>query len=282
MTADADEVRNGGQDSSMTTALITGPTSGIGAAFTRALAAKGLDLVLVSRDATRLGELAEDVHQRFGVSAEVLAADLADPVQRGLVEARLSDQRRPIGILVNNAGFGLNEAFTASSIEDEQRMLDVLVTATMRLTHAALPGMLDRGFGVVLNVSSVASWITSGTYAAAKAWVTVFSESMSRQLVGSGVRVTAVCPGYVRTEFHQRAGMDMSGIPDWMWLDADVVAAQALRDVAAHRPISVTGTQYRLLSAFLRQAPRWIVRMATGSPTRLDQLRTGRKMRTGK
>ncbi len=144
-------------------------------------------------------------------------------------------------------------------------MLDVLVTATLRLSHAVLPGMLERRAGAIVNVSSVAGWITGGTYSAAKAWVTVFSESLATECRGLGVQVTAVCPGYVRTEFHERAGMNMDGTPDRLWLNAESVADKALRDSAAGKALSVTGLQYRVLAGALRHSPRWVVRRASRS-----------------
>lgn len=259
----------------MTTAMITGATAGIGAAFTRALAAQGSDLVLVARDAKRLTEHASVLTDTYAINVEVLPADLADPNARARVEARLASPQLPVDCLVNNAGFGLRRPFGRTSVEDEQQLLDVLVTATMRLTHAALPGMLARQHGTILNVSSVAGWITSGSYSAAKAWVTVFSESLATQSASRGVHVTAVCPGYVRTEFHDRAGMDVSSVPRWMWLDADRVAAKALKDAAAGRALSVTGLPYRLMGTLLRQSPRWLVRRATGSPERIERIRSG-------
>jgi len=246
----------------MATACITGATAGIGRAFADALAARGLDLVLVARDAQRLAVVAHELTEGFGISAEVVAADLSDPQQRAVVEARLADDSRPISVLVNNAGFGLRRGFLTSDVADEQRAIDVLVTAVMRLTHAVLPGMVARDFGVVLNVSSVAGWITSGTYSAAKAWVTVFSESLAADCAGTGVRVVAVCPGFTRTEFHDRAGIDMAEVPAWMWLDADAVVAKALRDAAVGNPISVAGPVYQVMSAALRVLPRSLVRRA--------------------
>ncbi|CAB4884769.1 MAG: SDR family NAD(P)-dependent oxidoreductase [Actinobacteria bacterium] len=242
------------------TALITGPTAGIGAAFARALAASGHDVVLVARDGGRLTALADSLATAHGVGTEVIVADLSQPDGLAAVAARLADRDRPIDVLVNNAGFGVKSSFGRSDVEDEQRMLTVLVTAVMRLTHAAIPPMLERGSGSVINVSSVAGWITGGTYSAAKAWVTVFSESLSAEFAGSGVRVTAACPGFVHTEFHERADMDMSSVPTWMWLEADAVARQALGDSERGRALSVTGLQYKAFSALLRHAPRVIVR----------------------
>jgi short-subunit dehydrogenase len=242
------------------TALVTGPTSGIGEAFARLLAERGHDLVLVARNKERLAALAESLSSAHGVSVEVLPADLSDRVQLGLVEQRLLDRDRPITVLVNNAGFGVKAKFTRGDISDEQRMLDVLVIAVMRLSHAAAVSMGERGQGAIVNVSSVASWLTGSTYSAAKAWVTVFSEGLAGEVAPFGVRVTAVCPGYVRTEFHQRADMDMGRVPRWMWLDADRVAKKAMSDVDRGKVLSVTGSQYKVMGVLLRHAPRALVR----------------------
>lgn len=252
----------------MATALITGPSAGIGRGFADAFARKGYDLVLVARDEGRLRSVADDLSTKYGVACEVLPADLCQRTDVDRVAARLSDPERPVQALVNNAGFGLNRSFLGSSIDDEQRSLDVLVTAVLRLTHAAAPGMVDRGSGIIVNVSSVASWITGGTYSAAKSWVTVFTESLAQELDGRGVRVTAVCPGFVHTEFHQRAGIDMSAMPEWMWLDVEQVVAQAFRDLATGNSVSVAGPQYKAFSAVLRHGPRALARLATASRQR--------------
>ena len=249
-------------------ALITGPTAGVGLGFARALADRGHDLVLVSRDAARLEEIAADLRARTGVDVEVLPADLAVPDDCARVEQRLADVARPVGVLVNNAGFGLRTGFLRSSVADEQRMIDVMVSAVMRLTHAALPGMVARQRGVVINVSSVASWLTGGTYSAAKAWVTVFSESLSVELAGTGVRVSACCPGFMHTEFHDRAGISTASVPEWMWIEVDDVVRTALADAAANRPLSVAGPQYKLLATVLRHAPRSLVRRVGGIRSR--------------
>ena len=256
----------------MGTALITGATSGIGLAFARTLARRGHDLVLVARDRERLDVVAAEL-RGHRVEVEVLAADLADRSQMAMVEERL--RAKPVEILVNNAGFGVPQRFSTGDLDAEQQMLDVLVTAVMRLTHAALPGMVARGSGAVLNVSSVAGWITGGTYSAAKAWVTVFSESLSIELAGTGVHVTAVCPGYTHTEFHQRASMEMDSVPEWMWLDTQDVVDRALVDVRKGRPVSVAGTQYKALSLAAQYLPRPLVR-AIGSRRAGGQARASR------
>ena len=255
----------------MGTALVTGGTAGIGLAFARTLASRGHDICLVARDQQRLDAVAEEL-RGYRVEVEVIAADLADRGQLARVEERLSDRSRPVEILVNNAGFGVPHRFSTGSIDAEQELLDVLVTAVMRLTHAALPGMVARGTGAIINVSSVAGWITGGTYSAAKAWVTVFSESLAIELAGTGVHVTAVCPGYTRTEFHQRASMNMSAIPDWMWLDTDAVVDKALKDVRMGKSVSVAGHQYRVLSLAAQYLPRPLVR-AVGSRRAGGQVR---------
>lgn len=246
----------------MSRAVITGATAGIGLAFARALASTGHDLVLVSRDAGRLEQVAADLRAAARIEVEVVPADLSDREQLSRIEALVADPSRPVEVLVNNAGFAFKDGFARSAVDDEQRLLDVLVTAVMRLSHAAIPGMIARGSGAVINVSSVAGWIPSGTYSAAKAWVTVFSESLAAEVTGTGVHVTAVCPGYTHTEFHQRAEMDMSSLPAWMWLDVDQVVGDALRDVRRGRAVSVPGGQYKVLAALAKHAPRALVRRA--------------------
>ena len=152
------------------------------------------DLVLVSRNATRLEELAHGLRATYGVDVEVLVADLVDDEGCRSIEKRLSDGP-PVDLLVNNAGFSVNKRFLTGDIEDEEAMLRVLVRAVLRLTRAAVPGMVARGHGAVINVSSVAGFVPQGTYSAAKAWVTAFSQSLAVDLAGTGVRVMALCPG---------------------------------------------------------------------------------------
>ncbi|WP_156723643.1 SDR family NAD(P)-dependent oxidoreductase [Streptomyces apocyni] len=240
----------------MTTVLITGATSGIGAAFARRFAEMGCDLVIVARDQDRLDRSAADLRTRFGVTVDVLAADLTDPPQCRTVEERLSTPDRPVDVLVNNAGFGLPAPFPHSPVDDEERMLDLLVRVPLRLTHAAIPGMTSRRRGVILNVSSVAGLLPTGTYGAAKAWITSFSESLRVDLAPYGIRVVALCPGFTRTEFQQRAKMDVSLLPSWAWLDADSVVNQALKDLRHNKPISITGWRYKAYAMAVRHLPR--------------------------
>jgi short-subunit dehydrogenase len=241
-------------------ALVTGASSGLGRAFAVELAARGHDVVLVARDESRLQELAEQLRRRHGVHAETLPADLSDRQQLERVADRLRDEARPVDLLVNNAGFGINHDFATGDIAVEERALDVMVRATMVLSHAAAQPMRLRGHGAILNVSSVASFVVMGTYSAIKAWTTVFSEALSVELTGTGVTVTALCPGFVRTEFHDRARMSMGELPERLWLNAHRVAQDALADVAAARVVSVPSVQYSLLAAAVRLIPRSLVR----------------------
>lgn len=241
----------------MPTAVITGPTAGIGLAFARALAGEGYDVVLVARDESRLREVAAELTALHGVACEVLRADLADLEDTRRVEDRL--RAGAVDLLVNNAGFGLLSPFDAADVDDEQRSLDVLVRAVMRLTHAALAAMLSQGHGEILNVSSVAGFMPRGTYGANKAWVTSFSAWCNVRYGERGVRVMALCPGFVHTEFHQRMAADMTGLPRWMWLEAPDVVRVGLADLRAGRAVSVPSLRYQALVALARVAPRRLV-----------------------
>ncbi|MER5872286.1 SDR family oxidoreductase [Streptomyces sp. NPDC002044] len=243
----------------MTTVLITGASAGLGAAFARGFAAKGCGLVLVARDKDRLDAVAVRLGREYGVPAEVLPADLLTDGGLTAVAERLADRTAPVDILVNNAGFGLPAPFPYSPVEDEERMLDLLVRVPLRLTHAVAPGLRERRRGAVLNVSSVAGLLPTGTYGAAKAWVTAFSESLRVDMEPFGVRVLAVVPGFTRTEFQARAGMDVSALRDAVWLEPDAVVAKALKDLARRRPVSITGRRYQAYALAARHLPRGFV-----------------------
>ncbi len=236
----------------MPVALITGASSGIGLAFAERFSAEKHDLILVARNLDRLERVAAKLSKTHGISVEVMSADLAQRDQVDLVADRLCKSDAPVDFLVNNAGFGIREGFVDGDLAAEQQMIDVMVTATMRLSHAALPGMVERKSGAVINISSIAGWMTSGTYSAAKAWVTTFTEGLSHELAGTGVAATAVCPGLTHTEFHSRADMDVSQAPEWLWLDVSDVVDRALRDSRNGKPISVAGRQYQALSFPIR------------------------------
>jgi hypothetical protein len=244
----------------MAIALITGATAGIGAQYARLLAKEGFDLILVARNKNRLASTAKSLNKEFGVKVEILPADLTKPVLLEKVRKRLSDSRKPIEVLINNAGFGINKSFLVSNLSDEQGLLDVLVTAPMRLTHAVLPIMKERNSGTIVNVSSVASWIAGGSYSAAKSYLTVLTESLHTELRPTKIKISALCPGFTRTEFHERGRMKMNGLPNFMWLSAEEVVGKSWRDVNAGKVISIPGWQYLILSSISRFGPRPMVR----------------------
>jgi short-subunit dehydrogenase len=244
----------------MATALITGASSGLGLEFAWQLATNRHDVVLVARDEERLVDLAGQLRVAAGVQAEVLVADLAEPDGLDRVAARVADRERPISLLVNNAGFPVNQSFVRGDLDVELRALDVLVKAVLVLSHAAAPAMVERGRGAILNVASVAALTTSSTYSAHKAWVRTFTEVLAVQLKGTGVTATALCPGLTHTEFHERADIDVSTLPDIAWLEADQVVSTALADVRRGAVISTPSLRYQVASGFLRALPRGAVR----------------------
>jgi short-subunit dehydrogenase len=237
-------------------ALITGASVGIGDCFARLLASEGYNLVINARSKDKLEERAEFLRKTFNIEVEVLAADLATDCEK--VESYIESHE--IEVLINNAGFGLNQSFLSSPIEEEQRVLDVLVRAPMRLMHAVLPQMRKRNSGVIINVSSTAAFIAGGHYSAAKSYLTVMSESLQTQMSTSNVKVSSLNPGFTRTEFHQRAGMKMGAIPNFMWLDGDFLVKQAWADARKGKAISIPGWQYKVLRTIIALAPRRTVR----------------------
>lgn len=244
----------------MATALITGGTSGIGAAFARALAARGDDLVLVARDPERLETAAAQLRSDHGVAVQTLSADLADRDDTLRVAARLEADDHPVDLLVNNAGFGVPSALTAADPRPHEQAIDVMIRAVLILAGTAGRAMRRRGGGAIVNVSSTAGFVTMGSYSAIKAWVTTYSEGLANELTGTGVSVTALCPGWVRTEFHQRASISTGSIPAPLWLDADRLVAQCLTDVARGVVISIPSRRYQVLIGLARHAPRRLIR----------------------
>jgi uncharacterized protein len=234
-------------------ALVTGGTAGIGRAFAEQLAERGHDLVLVARDGARLAEVSGELTSAYGVDVETIVADLVDPDQLAVVAARLADAERPVELLVNNAGYGLKKRFLDNSADAEAAMLEVLVTAVLKLSHAALGPMTARGSGGIINVSSVAAFLPRGTYGATKAWVNSFTEWAHYEYGARGVTVMALCPGFTRTEFHTR--MDVRPGTGFMWLDVDRVVRDALADFARGKVYSIPSLQYKAIATASRIVP---------------------------
>ncbi len=245
----------------MATALITGGTSGIGAAFARQLAASGYDLVLVARDPKRLANAAAELHASSGIHVETVSADLADRADVARVASRIEDPTRPIDLLVNNAGIAVRALLTAKDTSPHEQAFDIMCRAILVLGSAAGRTMKGRG-GAIINISSLQSFLATGSYGAIKAWVTAYSQGLAVELRGTGVTVTAVLPGWVRTEWHERAGVRRSTLPSWLWTEPDVVARIALRDARRGRVICIPTVRYRVLGWFARHLPsatiRWI------------------------
>jgi len=250
-------------------ALVTGASSGIGAGFARQLA-RGHDLVLVARDETRLRATAADLRDRWGSSVEVLPADLGTGEGVAAVESRLADAERPIDLLVNNAGFGTYGLFAELPPDEEEREIRVNVTAVVRLTRAVLPGMLGRGRGSVVIVSSIGAFQPGprcATYVATKAFLLSFTESIAEELRGTRVRAMALCPGFTRTEFQERSGLHATVLPERVWMTADEVVTAGLADLARGRVLSVPGAPNKVVVSSLRFLPRSAVRRISGLVT---------------
>ncbi len=249
----------------MATALITGATAGIGAAFARAVAARGDDVILVARNADRLTETAAELAADYGVPVETISADLSIREDALRVAERIEDPDHPVDLLVNNAGFGLQARLleTDTSLAEHDYAMEVMCRSVLVLGGAAGRAMRQRGQGRIINVSSLAAWIAQGNYSPIKAWVKVYSESLAAELHGTGVTVTALCPGWVRTEFHERAGIKTSAIPNWVWVDADRCARIALADAEAGRVLSIPTKRWKTARFIGELVPRRAVLAAS-------------------
>ena len=244
----------------MPTALITGGTSGIGAEFARQLAARGTDLVLVARDRERLEEYADQLRTEHAVEVEILSADLADREQTQTVAERVESSDHPIDMLVNNAGFGLRSTLLQPDTDIDERALDVMCRGVLVLGGAAARAMKQRGRGTIINTSSVAGFFAMGHYSAIKAWVTAYSQSLAVQLKGTGVTVTTLCPGWVRTEFHERANINSRSIPDFAWIDKELLVSEALRDADRGKAISIPAIGWKVAITGARFLPKPVIR----------------------
>jgi short-subunit dehydrogenase len=239
----------------MKLAVITGPTSGIGLAYAQELAREGYELLLVGRNEIKLKQLQLDINAK----SEIFVADLSVQAEILRVGSHLEGLKQ-IDLLVNNAGFGSSLPFSQNSLAEEIEQMEILMKAVMVLTHATLPKMIKQNSGIILNISSVAAWVPTGTYAAAKSWVTSFTESISAELKGSKVQVTAVAPGFTKTKFFDRSQMKDDDVPNWLWLTPEQVAKESLKDARSGQLISIPGAQYKAVSTVTRSLPRPLVR----------------------
>jgi len=242
--------------------LITGASAGIGAAFARTYARHGYDLALTARRADRLEALAEAIRAEHGVEALVVAEDLAAPGAVDRILEAIKAHGRVVDALVNNAGYGLPQRYADSAWAEQAAFLQVLLVAVCEMTHKVLPGMIARDFGRIINVASLAGLVpgTAGAtlYGATKAFLVRFSQSLHLETRGQGVHVSALCPGFTYSEFHDvnhtRAHMSRS-LPRWMWLDAETVAARGYAAVEADRTICVTGAPNKVIAALAKIIP---------------------------
>ena len=252
----------------MATALVTGGTSGIGKAFAAELAGRGYDLVLVARDESRLSRTAAELHDRYGCDVETLRADLAVRGDLDPIIDRLTDPDRPVDILVNDAGFGLNASLLAEDTTIQERAMAVMCTAVLILAGAAGRSMKARGQGIIINVSSVSAWIVKGNYSAIKRWVLTYTQALALELDGTGVQASAVCPGWVKTELHERAGVARPKLPGWAWVEASEVARCALDGAAASKTVVIPTRKWRAAVWFLEHSPDALARAVSSKITK--------------
>jgi hypothetical protein len=248
----------------MAKALITGASAGIGLEFAHQLAAKKYDLVLISRNQDRLQEVAEIIINKFGVKVEVQAADLG--TDQGIEKTcEYISKQNDLEFVVNNAGLGINKTFHETPLAEEINLLNVLVKAPLAISHSAITQMLKNNRGFIINVGSIASWTTSGTYSAAKVWLTSFSESLNTNYKSEGINISVVAPGFTRTEFHERAKMSVTEIPNWMWISTNLVVKDSLKAVLKGKAVIIPSLKYKLLFILLRVMPRVMVRKFSNS-----------------
>jgi hypothetical protein len=237
------------------TALVTGATAGLGLEFARQLAGQGVDLLLVARRDESLQDRARSLSKQYSVDCAVFPADLSDPAAPAAIEAFAAQRGLSIDFLVNNAGSAGPHLLEDRDWPENAAFLELMMLSVAQLCHRFIPPMRERGFGRVINVSSFAGRLArdaGANYGPAKAYLVALSEELALGLKGSGVHVTALCPGFTHTEFHQAAGLTemKQGLPGYLWYDAETVVREGLRAVEKGRPIQITGRLYRWLDPF--------------------------------
>ena len=259
--------------------LVTGASAGIGEAFARLYARQGHDLVLTARRAERLEKLAEELRELHDTDVQVVPADLAEPGAVDRIIAAVEARGRDVDVLINNAGYGLPGGYAETAWSDQHAFLQVLLTSVCEMTHKLLPGMLSRGYGRIVNVASLAGLIpgmpSHTLYGPTKAFLVRFSQGLHGETLGTGVHVTALCPGFTWSEFHDVNGtrQETSKIPKWMWLDADTVAELGWRAVEADHAVRVTGAPNKLIAAICKVVPDdWVLGFAGRRAKRFRKL----------
>jgi len=265
----------------MATSMVTGGTSGIGREFVTQLAARGDDIVIVARDTERMAAIKADVEARYGVSVETIAADLSRREDVDQITTRVEDPNHPVDLLVNNAGFAVHaKILDPEALELHDRAVEVMMRAVLVLSAAAGRAMKARGHGAILNLSSSSAWINTGNYSAIKAWVLTFTEGLSNELAGTGVKAMALCPGWVHTEFHSRANVTANHLPDFFWIDAEVLVREALNDLDHDKVVSIPTPLWKFFIAVAthtpRSAMRFLSRTLSSSRDKDDTLREAR------
>lgn len=262
----------------MATALVTGGTSGIGRAFVRALAARGDDVVIVARDSERMVRIAQETTAAYGVKVECLQADLSRGEDVTRVADWIEDPAHELDLVVNNAGAGLHaKLLDKDELPTQRRAFELMVWAVMELSGAAGRAMVRRGHGRIINVSSTSAWIFSGNYSAIKAWVLSYTQALAVEMAGTGVTATALCPGWVHTEFHERAGVDSSKLPGIVWVDADLLVREALADADKGHGISIPTAKWKAAIFVAKHGPATVIRTVSRMLTSSRHKDTGRK-----
>jgi short-subunit dehydrogenase len=229
-------------------ALVTGGSSGIGLAFTRELAGKGWNLVLASRD-KNLEDVAAKLSAQFAVDVEILRGDLGVSSDLDSVKKRLTDDKKPVEILVNSAGFVLHDSLVSGDLARQHAAFSVMAEAILVLSQTAATAMTKRKKGQIINVASTSAWLYAGNYSALKRWVVVYTGSLALELRGSGVSATAVCPGETKTDFHANGGLKRPNIPSWMWCSPEQIARSGLRAAEKGKAVHVPTVRWRLFAA---------------------------------